>query len=65
LFFATRDSALEPGLRVTDDFVLKLLADGYTAPQIVEDYPELQEPDVHAAARYGVWLASERSLRVS
>lgn len=48
------------GLRVTVDFVLKLLADGYTARDIVENYPELEEPDVYAAARYGAWLASER-----
>src|SRR6056297_2371669 len=41
------------GLRVTVDFVLKLLADGYTARDIVENYPELEEPDVYAAARYG------------
>jgi len=53
------------GLRVTVDFVLKLLADGYTAPQIVENYPELEAPDVYAAARYGAWLASDRSMRVS
>jgi len=45
--------------------VLKLLADGYTAPQIVENYPELEAPDVYAAARYGAWLASDRSMRVS
>ena len=29
------------GLRITVDFVLKLLGDGYTAEQIVGEYPEL------------------------
>ena len=29
------------GLRLTVDFVLKLLGDGYTAAEIVKEYPEL------------------------
>jgi len=41
------------GLRITVEFILKLLGDGYTASQIVSDYPELQEEDVHQAAKYG------------
>ena len=43
------------------DFVLKLLGDGYTAKDIVREYPELEEEDVFQAAKYGAWLASERS----
>ena len=49
------------GLRITVDFVLKLLGDGYTAKDIVREYPELEEEDVFQAAKYGAWLASERS----
>jgi uncharacterized protein (DUF433 family) len=49
------------GLRITVDFVLKLLGDGYTADDIVRDYPELERDDVYQAAKYGAWLASERS----
>jgi uncharacterized protein (DUF433 family) len=49
------------GLRITVDFVLKLLGDGYTATQIVEEYPELEINDVYQAAKYGAWLASERT----
>jgi uncharacterized protein (DUF433 family) len=48
------------GLRITVDFVLKLLGDGYTADDIVREYPELEREDVYEAARYGAWLASER-----
>ena len=47
------------GLRFTADFVLKLLGDGYTAADIVREYPELEVDDVCQAAKYGAWLASK------
>lgn len=47
------------GLRITVDFVLKLLGDRYTADDIVREYPELEHEDVYQAAKYGAWLASE------
>ena len=49
-------------LRITVEFVLKLLGDGYTAQDIVREYPELELDDVYQAAKYGAWLASERTL---
>ena len=49
------------GTRITVDFVLKLLGDGYTADDIVHLYPELEKADVYQAAKYGAWLASERT----
>ena len=49
------------GLRITVDFVLKLLGDGYTADNIVREYPELEKEDVNQAAKYGAWLASEKT----
>ena len=49
------------GLRITVDLVLKLLGDGYTADDIVREYPELEKKDVYQAAKYGAWLASERT----
>ena len=49
------------GMRITVDFVLKLLGDGLTADDIVAAYPELQKEDVYQAAKYGSWLASERT----
>ena len=53
------------GLRITVDFVLKLLGDGYTADDIVREYPELEREDVYQAAKYGAWLASERTSAVA
>jgi uncharacterized protein (DUF433 family) len=49
------------GLRITVEFVLKLLGDGYTAADIVREYPELELDDVYQAAKYGAWLATERT----
>ena len=53
------------GMRITVDFVLKLLGDAYTAEDIVREYPELEKEDVYEAAKYGAWLASERTSAVS
>jgi len=53
------------GLRITVDFVLKLLGDGYTADDIVGEYPELEKEDVYQAAKYGAWLASEKTSVVT
>lgn len=43
------------------DFVLKLIGDGYAAEDIVREYPELEKEDVYQAAKYGAWLASEKT----
>ena len=44
------------GMRITVDFVLKLLGDGYDADDIVLEYSELEREDVHQAVKYGAWL---------
>ena len=53
------------GMRIAVDFVLKLLADGYTVDQVSKEYPELTREDILEAVRYGAWLASERTLTVA
>jgi len=53
------------GLRLTVDFVLRLIGDGYNADDIVREYPELEREDVLQAAKYGAWLASERTSAVA
>lgn len=50
------------GTRITVDFILKLLGDGYAAEEIARQYPELVREDVLEAAKYGSWLASEKTL---
>ncbi len=41
------------GLRISVDFVLKLLGDGYTAGDIVREYPDLEDETIVA------WAADE------
>jgi uncharacterized protein (DUF433 family) len=53
------------GLRITVEFVLQLLADGYAADDIVREYPELEKEDVYQAARFGAWLAGQRTSAVA
>jgi uncharacterized protein (DUF433 family) len=48
------------GMHITVDFVLNLLGEGYTADDIVREYPELEKEDVYQAAKYGAWLVTER-----
>jgi len=52
-------------MRITVDFVLKLLGDGYTAEDIVRHYPGLEKEDVYQAATYGAWLASEKTSEIA
>jgi uncharacterized protein (DUF433 family) len=52
------------GMRITVDFVLKLVGDGMSADQIIEAYPELEREDILQAAKYGAWLASEKTSAV-
>ena len=52
------------GTRVTVEFVLKLLGAGYTAQDVVREYPLLAIEDIHECATYGAWLASESTVAV-
>jgi len=48
--------AIDRGLRVTVDFVLKLLGDGYTADDIVREYSDLEDETIVA------WAADESRI---
>jgi uncharacterized protein (DUF433 family) len=49
-------------MRVTAEFVLKFLGNGYTAEDIIQKYPELEKEDVYQAARNGPWMRPFLSL---
>ena len=36
---------------------MKLLGGGYSADEIVREYPGLENQDVYQTAKYGAWLA--------
>jgi uncharacterized protein (DUF433 family) len=40
------------GMRISVAMILELLAKGSTMPEILEDYPDLDVADIHAALLY-------------
>ncbi|WP_159788831.1 DUF433 domain-containing protein [Sodalinema gerasimenkoae] len=50
------------GMRITVEFVLKLLASQLSVPEILESYPELEEDDIRQALNYAAWAVSDRRL---
>jgi len=40
------------GLRITVEQILKALARGITAKEVLEEYPELEQKDIQAAMLY-------------
>ena len=49
---------------MTVEFVLKLLGAGYTAEDVVREYPVLVLADVYECASFGAWLASDNRVSV-
>ncbi|MAF52554.1 MAG: hypothetical protein CL694_06025 [Chloroflexi bacterium] len=52
------------GTRITAEFVLKLMGNGYSAADVLREYPALEHADVYQCATYGAWLASGNPLRI-
>ncbi len=50
------------GIRIPVSLVLRHLAAGQSADQIVAEYPELEVDDVRDCLRYAAWLASGRRV---
>lgn len=48
------------GMRLTVSFVVNLVAGGTSTQQILDEYPELEEDDIHQCLQYVAWLADER-----
>lgn len=52
------------GTRIFVSVILDNLAAGFTAEEIVADYPTLKLEDVHAAISYAAELAHERMVPI-
>ncbi|GER92388.1 DUF433 domain-containing protein [hot springs metagenome] len=50
------------GLRITVEQILKALAGGVTAGELLEDYPELEKEDIQAAILYASELVNEEQV---
>ena len=52
------------GLRIPVSLVLKYLAAGRLAAEIVDEFPELELEDIGECLRYAAWLASGRAVEL-
>ena len=50
------------GMRISVSLIVNLVANGMTAPQIVAEYPDLEEEDVSQALKYAAWTADDQFL---
>ena len=50
------------GTRITVEFILDLLANGWTVEGIIENYPQLEKEDIRAALRYATNLLKEEMV---
>lgn len=50
------------GLRITVEQILKALAGGVKAEELLEDYPELEKEDIQAAILYASELVNEEQV---
>ncbi len=50
------------GMRITVEQLLKALANGITADQLLNDYPELEKEDIRAALLYASQLVDEERV---
>ena len=47
------------GMRISVSLVVNLVANGMTAQQIVDEYPDLEPDDVRQALRYAAWAVGD------
>ena len=53
------------GLRVTVGAIVGQIGAGRNVPDILGDYPYLEQEDVAQALRYAAWRAEEREVRLA
>lgn len=47
------------GMRIPVSVIVKQLANGATAEEVLADYPDLQLEDIQQAMQYAAWLTAE------
>jgi uncharacterized protein (DUF433 family) len=53
------------GMRVTVSMIVRQIAAGQSAADVVRDYPYLNVDDVMQALRYAAWRSGEREIALS
>ena len=52
------------GTRITVSVILKLLANGRSIEEIIEDYPQLEVADVQEVMKYAAWVVSDQLVEM-
>jgi uncharacterized protein (DUF433 family) len=47
------------GMRIAVSLVVNLVANGMSAEEIIEEYPDLEPEDIQAALRYAAWATED------
>ena len=47
------------GMRISVSLVVNLVANGMTAEEIIEEYPDLEAEDIRQALRYAAWTTED------
>ena len=50
------------GTRISVEFLLDLLAKGWTHKKILENYPQLKKTDIHASLKYAAEVLKEEKV---
>jgi len=50
------------GMRITVALVVNLVANEMTTDNILRNYPDLEEEDIHQCLDYAAWLAEDRFI---
>ena len=46
-------------MRISVSLIVNLVANGMTAPEIIAEYPDLEEEDVTQALKYAAWASDD------
>ncbi len=47
------------GMRISAALLVNLIANGMSAAEIINEYPDLEEEDIREALRYAAWMAED------
>lgn len=50
------------GTRISVEFLLDLLAKGWSYEMVLESYPQIKKADIHAALKYAVEVLKEEKV---
>ncbi|HHT9134873.1 MAG TPA: DUF433 domain-containing protein [Candidatus Avalokitesvara rifleensis] len=53
------------GTRIAVEFILELLANGWTHEEIMKNYPQLKKDDIMAALMYAAYTLKEEKVYLS